>query len=56
VRGQVLGTVGNSGTPSSVTSRSAEVHLHLELWLDGSYLGQFLRPIETRELWERVLR
>jgi murein DD-endopeptidase MepM/ murein hydrolase activator NlpD len=64
-KGQVIGRVGNSGTPSSVHSETEEVHLHLELWLgdpaaDSSgqayYLGQFLRPIEAREWLERMLR
>ena len=55
-RGQVIGTVGNSGTPSSVSSDTAEVHLHLELWLGDNYVGRFMRPIETREWLERILR
>lgn len=55
-RGQVIGRVGNSGTPSSVTSETIEVHLHLELWLGENYLGQYLRPIESREWLERILR
>ena len=55
-RGQVIGAVGNSGTPSSVSSDTAEVHLHLELWLGDNYVGRFMRPIETREWLERILR
>jgi murein DD-endopeptidase MepM/ murein hydrolase activator NlpD len=63
-KGQVIAMVGNSGTPESVSSETIDVHLHLELWLDdpstisgqGHYLGQFLRPIEAREWWERILR
>jgi Peptidase family M23 len=53
-RDQVLGEVGNSGSPASLESESADAHLHYELWLDDSYLGQFLRPIETREWIERI--
>jgi murein DD-endopeptidase MepM/ murein hydrolase activator NlpD len=56
MRGQVIGTVGNSGTPASATSQVNDVHLHLELWVGDHYAGQFLRPIETREWLERILR
>lgn len=55
-RGQVIATVGNSGTPSSLRSQTYDVHLHLELWLGDHYVGQFLRPIEVREWLERILR
>ena len=55
-RGQVIGMVGNSGTPASVDSQTVEVHLHLELWVGDHYLGQFLRPIEAREWLEKILR
>jgi murein DD-endopeptidase MepM/ murein hydrolase activator NlpD len=55
-QGQVIGTAGNSGTPSSITSKVSELHLHFELWMGDHYVGQFLRPIETREWLERVLR
>lgn len=48
-QGQIIGTVGNSGSPSSSESVDADVHLHFELWYDDAYLGQYLRPIETRE-------
>jgi murein DD-endopeptidase MepM/ murein hydrolase activator NlpD len=54
-QGQVIATVGNSGTPGSINSRTYDVHLHLELWLGDHYVGQFLRPIEARELLESVL-
>jgi murein DD-endopeptidase MepM/ murein hydrolase activator NlpD len=55
-KGQMVATVGNSGTPASLDSRTADVHLHLELWLGDHYIGTFLRPIETREWVERILR
>jgi murein DD-endopeptidase MepM/ murein hydrolase activator NlpD len=55
-RGQIIATVGNSGTPASLDSETADVHLHLELWMGDHYIGQFLRPIETREWIERILR
>ena len=55
-RGQVIGTVGNSGTPESLNGPYGEVHLHLELWLGDHYIGQFMRPIETREWMEKILQ
>jgi murein DD-endopeptidase MepM/ murein hydrolase activator NlpD len=55
-RGQVIATVGNSGTPASVRSRTEDVHLHLELWINDHHIGQFLRPIEAREWLEKILR
>lgn len=55
-RGQVIATVGNSGTPGSLNSRTYDVHLHLELWVGDHFVGQFLRPIEAREWLERILR
>ncbi|HSH02273.1 MAG TPA: peptidoglycan DD-metalloendopeptidase family protein [Anaerolineae bacterium] len=48
-RGQQVGTVGNSGSPASLESPTADAHLHFELWLNNHYLGQYLRPIEIRE-------
>jgi murein DD-endopeptidase MepM/ murein hydrolase activator NlpD len=55
-QGQMIATVGNSGTPGSVNSDTYDVHLHLELWLGDHFIGQFLRPIEAREWLERILR
>jgi murein DD-endopeptidase MepM/ murein hydrolase activator NlpD len=55
-RGQVIATVGNSGTPGSLQSQTNDVHLHLELWVGDHFVGQFLRPIEAREWLEKILR
>ncbi len=54
-QGQMLGAVGNSGSPLSLESETADAHLHFEIWLNDYYLGQFLRPIEVREWIETVL-
>jgi murein DD-endopeptidase MepM/ murein hydrolase activator NlpD len=56
LQGQVIGKVGNSGTPESVGNSKGEMHLHLELWAGDRFVGQFLRPIEAREWLERILR
>ena len=55
-RGQVIGTVGNSGTPQSLYDADGEIHLHFEIWLDGRYVGQYLSTVEIRRLLSRVLR
>ncbi len=52
--GQQIGLVGNTGSPASINSEPEDAHLHFDLWLDDYYLGQFLRPIETRELLEQL--
>ncbi len=54
-QGQLIGTVGNSGSPASLESEDSDSHLHFELWLGDHYIGQFLRPVETRYWIERIL-
>ncbi len=54
--GTFIGRVGNSGSPASQEGPAADSHLHFELWLNRYYLGQFMRPIETRELLETLFR
>ncbi len=54
-RGQLIGAVGNSGSPASINNASEDAHLHFEIWLGEQYLGQFLRPVEIREWLERIL-
>ena len=50
--GQELGYVGDSGTPESLTAPGTEIHLHFEVWLGNTYLGQGLPPDEVRALYE----
>ena len=52
--GQELGYVGDSGTPESLTAPGTEDHLHFEVWLGSSYLGEGLPPGEVRALYERA--
>lgn len=47
--GQIMGQVGNSGSPITQQNPEGDVHLHFELWLGEHYLGQFLHPIEVLE-------
>jgi murein DD-endopeptidase MepM/ murein hydrolase activator NlpD len=46
--GQVIGYVGNSGTPASYYDEYSEIHLHLEIRIGEGYLGQYLRPAEVK--------
>ena len=54
-QGQIIGRVGNSGSPGSLDGPEVDSHLHFEIWYgDSGYLGQYWRPIETRELIESM--
>ena len=50
-RGQVVGYVGESGTPESVSNPGAEYHLHFEVRIGEGYLGAGLPPAEVRRLY-----
>ena len=55
--GQVIGTVGLSGTPDGVRGASDGAHLHFEVWL-GSwpryYLGQWLTLEATQRVYQQL--
>lgn len=53
-RGQVIGAVGESGTPESVTAPGTELHLHAEVRIGDSFLGDGLLPGEVRALYQRL--
>ena len=42
VGGEVIGTVGNSGTPGGVLGPDSDIHLHFEIRIGQSYLGEGL--------------
>lgn len=52
--GELIGYVGESGTPGSVRAPGSEVHLHFELRIGDSYLGEGLGPATVRELYEEA--
>lgn len=52
--GQLIGYVGESGTPSSVDAPGGEVHLHFEVRVGDTYLGLGLDPDAVRELYEEA--
>lgn len=54
--GQLVGFVGESGTPSSVRNPGHEYHLHFELRVAGPYLGHGQAPARVRALYAAVFR
>ncbi len=54
--GTVIGHVGDSGTPESLSSpgAEAEIHLHFELRIGDTYLGEGLGPEDTRVLYQQL--
>ncbi len=53
-QGQIIGYVGNSGTPASYYGQGLEMHLHLEIRIADGYLGQHLRPVEVKWWLDQV--
>ena len=54
--GQLIGEVGNSGSPAALQGPAEDAHLHIELWVDDQYLGQFLHPTVTYEWLQIIFR
>lgn len=52
--GQVLGGVGESGTPEAIEAPGTELHLHMELRVGRSFLGAGLPAGTVRALYQRV--
>ena len=52
--GEIVGLIGESGTPESVTAPGTELHLHAEVRVGDSFLGAGLSPDEVRVLYERL--
>ncbi len=52
---QVIGYVGNSGTEDGASGNRTGAHLHMDILLNGHYLGQGLSLLETRRLLLRLL-
>jgi murein DD-endopeptidase MepM/ murein hydrolase activator NlpD len=50
-QGDVIASVGESGTPESVRNPGHEYHLHFELRVGNSYLGAGDSPLRVRELY-----
>lgn len=50
-QGQVVGLVGESGTPESLSNPGVEIHLHWELRTSDAFLGAGLTAEEVRALY-----
>ncbi len=53
-QGDVIGGVGDSGTPESITDPGLELHLHAEIRVGESFLGEGLDPVTVRALYEHL--
>ncbi|MDA0352394.1 MAG: M23 family peptidase [Chloroflexi bacterium] len=53
-QGDLLGGVGDSGTPESITDPGVELHLHAEVRIGESFLGDGLDPVTVRALYEQL--
>lgn len=52
--GDVLGGVGESGTPEFITAPGTEMHLHAEVRVGDSFLGAGLPPDAVRALYGQL--
>jgi murein DD-endopeptidase MepM/ murein hydrolase activator NlpD len=46
-RGQVIGTVGNSGLLGDAEGKDWGTHLHFEIWVDSYFLGNGMNHEEV---------
>ncbi|MDO9535006.1 MAG: M23 family metallopeptidase [Bacillota bacterium] len=53
--GDFIGTIGNSGTSDGANGSTLNPHLHWEIWIGESYLGEGLPPSESRALLQIIL-
>ncbi len=48
-KGGRIGWAGNSGLAGEAEGKDYGIHLHLEIWVDGCYLGYGMTPSEVRK-------
>lgn len=53
--GDYIGNIGNSGTSEGAEGSTLNAHLHFEIWIGESYLGEGLSPAEIRSLWKKII-
>jgi murein DD-endopeptidase MepM/ murein hydrolase activator NlpD len=53
-QGETIAAVGDSGTPESVSDKTAEMHLHFELRAGDGFLGRGLPPEQVRALYANL--
>lgn len=54
LQGEIIGYVGESGTPESLTAPGTEYHLHFEIRVGDTFLGQGLPADEVRALYQQA--
>lgn len=54
LQGEVIGYVGESGTPESLTAPGTEYHLHFEIRVGDGFLGEGLPPDQVRALYQQA--
>ncbi|MBI5289089.1 MAG: M23 family metallopeptidase [Chloroflexi bacterium] len=52
--GTVIGYVGDSGTPESISNPGTEIHLHWEVRAGDTFLGAGLPPEEVRAVYQKL--
>jgi len=48
-KGELLGNAGNSGLLGEAKNSKELIHLHLEIWIDGEFLGNDLKPYQSKK-------
>ncbi|MBE8363593.1 M23 family metallopeptidase [Leptospira borgpetersenii] len=49
-RGEVIGTIGNSGLMEEAKGITDNAHLHFEIWVDGEFFGNGVAPVQVRKM------
>ncbi|MDX1960827.1 MAG: M23 family metallopeptidase [Leptospiraceae bacterium] len=55
-KGQEIGKAGNSGLLSEAKNTEEQIHLHLEIWIDGEFLGNDLNGIHMKKFLQYFFR
>ncbi|UNC92863.1 M23 family metallopeptidase [Candidatus Contubernalis alkaliaceticus] len=55
-KGQKIGNTGNTGTRESVQGSGSGIHLHFEIWLNGSFLGKGKSVSTVRNIYSQALK
>ena len=53
-RGEIIGTAGNSGLAGEALGTDNGIHLHFEIWVDGTYLGYGMEPLDVKKYFRWI--
>jgi murein DD-endopeptidase MepM/ murein hydrolase activator NlpD len=53
-RGETIGLAGNSGLAGEAEGRDYGIHLHFEIWVDGTYLGYGMSPADVKKYFKWI--